>query len=62
MFAQFRAVAYTIWLLAHLAGEVGFEPTFLLVTSIRLRGVKKGALREWKEVIFVSFSELMSFH
>jgi len=34
----------------------------LLVTSIRLRGVKMTALREWREVIYVTFRELMPFH
>lgn len=34
-----------------LAGEAGFEPAFAvsLVTSVRLRGVKMGALREWRK-------------
>lgn len=40
VFLQFLAVAFAIWLLAHMAGEVGFEPTMMLVTSIRLHGGK----------------------
>jgi len=37
-----------------LGGEAGFEPTMMLVTSIRLRGAKS-ALREWREVIVCQF-------
>lgn len=35
---------------------MGLEPIIAvsLVTSVRLRGVKNGALREWEEVILVS--------
>ena len=35
-----------------LEGEMGVEPILMLVTSIRLHGVKKAALREWREVRF----------
>jgi hypothetical protein len=31
-------------------GEMGVEPMLMLVTSVRLRGAKVAALREWREV------------
>ena len=38
VFSQFLAVAFTVWLLGRKVAEAGFEPTMMLVTSVRLRG------------------------
>lgn len=53
----FQTVAFPVWLLAHMAGEAGFEPTTTvsLVTSVRLRGVKNGCITRVERSVFCQF-------
>ncbi len=47
-----KTVAFSIWLFPPYGGGSRIRTYNLLVTSVRLRGVKMAALREWREVVF----------